>query len=940
MTVVRVIAQLVTWPVRRVKRARLRVKLALTLSVAALVPMLLVAVLASGVVFGNLEGSLRQDTRRQLDVGLNLTLRSIERIGHEAMRLAGQRELPAAIVAGPEATADVLARIGPYLPAALVQIADEHGHIVVASAIGGDDARFAGLGRVEGDPALIAAVDGPPRVTLERTASGVVVRASAPVVGAGLEARAVVVLTTPLDGGFADGLRAALGGDVLIGELDQPLISTVRDRDAVRSPAVILAPAVAAAIRDRRRPITTVDIGGREFTAALTALGDGRAVATFGVALERAPLVRARRVATRSLVLSGALALVFALALAAFLARRVGRPIAKLHRGAVAVSKGELDHRIEVAGGDEIGDLAAAFERMTGALKDNQRRLADRMREMVALHDGSRAMSSVIDPDEVAVRVVESVARTFDVRGCALFLVGAGGRPEKLTLAAARTRPKAFDSGPGTVEDNAALGAGVMPLAAEVARVRTSVRVGADDGDGRLVAALRQGGIDGSALATPLEQQGALVGVLVVTRSPGLPGFGTADSSLLATFANQAAAAVANARLYDQVRDAREELERKVRLRTAELTTMNIELGRALADLRNTQAQLVLSERMASLGLLVAGVAHEINSPSAAIRGAADAMTAMVTALTEPTHELAAAVGDRAARAELLTRLERAGQALAARPLPVGTSVRRTSRELRVQLTAVAGPIAPELAARLAEAGAGEVLVRELIEQRTPEAAIAILRTLCGLANLHRNALVIGHAIARIQRIVGALKTYSHLDEEPTRTAVDLHEGLETTLALFDYALRDITLVRRFGSLPPVKIFVDELNQVWTNLIHNAVQALGGKGTIEIETALGSRSVEQAVAAGAPAGPADAAGVVVRFLDDGPGIEPAIMPRIFEPFFTTKPKGEGTGLGLGIVSQIVSKHGGQVGCTSAPGCTVFEVWLPLDVVDAPGGAPS
>jgi signal transduction histidine kinase len=736
------------WPVRPLRRMRLRAKLALSLSVAALVPMLLVVVLAWGVVFGNLEGSLAQDARRQLLVGLNLTLRSIDRLGHEATRLAGERELPVAIGQGPAATAEVLARVGSYLPSALVQIADPRGAVIVTTAIGGDEPRFAGLARADGDPALVVAVTGPPRVTIERTAHGVVVRATAPVVGAGLEPGGVVVLTTPLDGGFADGVRAALGGDVLIGEIDQPLTSTIRDGDAVRVPPVTLPGGIADRVRERRRPITNVAIGGREYTAALTALGDGRAVATFGVALDRAPLVRARRVATRSLLVSGAIALVFALAAAGLLAREVGGPIAKLHKGAIAVRRGELDHRIEVEGGDEIGDLAAAFAEMTAALEANQLHLA--------------------------------------------------------------------------------------------------------------------------------EAQG--------------------------------------------------ELEAKVRLRTAELTTINVELGRALADLRETQAQLVLSERMASLGLLVAGVAHEINSPSAAIRGAADAMTAMVAALTEPTHELAGAIEDPAARAALLARLERAGQALAARPLPVGRAVWRAARELRAELAELAGAAAPELATRLAEAGADLALVRELCAGRPPAAAIAILRTLAGLANLHRNALVIGHAIARIQRIVGALKSYSHLDQEPARVAVDLHEGLETTLTLFDYALRDITLVRRFGELPPIKVFVDELNQVWTNLIHNAVQALGGKGTIEIVTDVARRQVHDPDGGGER----DALGAVVRVIDDGPGIPPEVMPRIFEPFFTTKPKGEGTGLGLGIVSHIVAKHGGLVGCASEPGRTVFEVWLPAD----------
>jgi signal transduction histidine kinase len=117
-------------------------------------------------------------------------------------------------------------------------------------------------------------------------------------------------------------------------------------------------------------------------------------------------------------------------------------------------------------------------------------------------------------------------------------------------------------------------------------------------------------------------------------------------------------------------------------------------------------------------------------------------------------------------------------------------------------------------------------------------------------------------------------------------------------------------VTRRYSPLPPVPVYVDELNQVWTNLIHNAVQALQGRGSITIETE-----------------PRDQ-GVAVRIIDDGPGIDGEVMPRIFDPFFTTKPKGEGTGLGLRIVRNIVDKHGGTVTATSRPGQTCFEVWLP------------
>jgi signal transduction histidine kinase len=213
----------------------------------------------------------------------------------------------------------------------------------------------------------------------------------------------------------------------------------------------------------------------------------------------------------------------------------------------------------------------------------------------------------------------------------------------------------------------------------------------------------------------------------------------------------------------------------------------------------------------------------------------------------------------------------------------------------------------------LAELGATLDDAHELVDALGPDRALAprVVAALTDHVYLHRTTSTVRHAVGQIQRIVGALKSYSHLDQQATRTEADLHEGLETTLALLHHALRDIVVERRYGVLPRVPVYVDELNQVWTNLIQNAQQALGGKGTITIETLL------------------DGPTAVVRVIDDGPGVPPDVLPRIFEPFFTTKPKGEGTGLGLGICRQIIQKHGGDLSCTSYPGHTVFEVRLPV-----------
>jgi two-component system, NtrC family, sensor kinase len=909
------------WPARRIGRARLRTKLALSLSVAALLPMLVVASLASGVVLGNLEAGLRSDAERQLEVGLNLTLRSVERLGDDAVRLASDAELAAAIPRGEAVVNEVLARVAPHLPSALVQVHGVDGRPVASRVVGGDRARFAELAVDDRAPVVQAALGWAARVTLELSPSGVVVRAAAPVVDGALALTGVVVVSVPLDGDFADSIKGALGVDVLVGSLNAgTATSSVRDELGRRLAAVQVPASVLRELRTRHRPIQNLDVAGREHAVAWTALADdrGHALGLFAVALDRRPLLRAQRVAFRSLAVGAALSLVFALILAGVLARRVGQPIAKLHRGAVAIARGDLEQTLEVDEGDEIGDLSVAFRHMTGALKENQQRLAARMREMVALHDAGRAMGSVIDLQQVSTKIVDSVARTFDVRLCALFLAAPGATSSedlKLSVAAARVRRTESGQplGPPGLADATAL----LPIASQVARLRATLRIDDVSADSRRRDPAAAAGVDGALMAVPLERKGSVVGVLVVGRGSAARPFIEADTNLLSTFADQAAAAIENARLYDQVRGASEELEAKVRLRTAELTAINRELGRALADLRETQAQLVLSERMAGLGLLVAGVAHEINSPSAAIRGAVDAITAAVGNMAEPVRALAAAVDDANEREILFTVIEGYGKELAARRLPTGALVRRLARELRSLLEPVVGPASGDLAQRLAEAGADEVLATDLLA-RSPAARPA-LAYLIEQSNLHRNAYIIGNAISRIQRIVGALKTYSHLDEEPTRVPADLHEGIETTLTLFAYALRDITVARRFGQLPSVPIFVDELNQVWTNLIQNAVQALGGKGTITIESEAVARE----------RGGVREDGVAVRVIDDGPGIAPDIRERIFEPFFTTKPKGEGTGLGLGIVSTIVAKHGGELRCTSEPGATMFEVWLPV-----------
>jgi signal transduction histidine kinase len=163
----------------------------------------------------------------------------------------------------------------------------------------------------------------------------------------------------------------------------------------------------------------------------------------------------------------------------------------------------------------------------------------------------------------------------------------------------------------------------------------------------------------------------------------------------------------------------------------------------------------------------------------------------------------------------------------------------------------------------------------------------------------------------RISEIVKAVKSYSYLDRAPVQ-AVDVHEGLDNTLVILRHKLKNnIHITREYDpNLPQIEAFAGELNQVWTNIIDNAVDALNGKGEINLRTSLNDGFV------------------TVELSDNGPGIPPDIQPRVFEPFFTTKAPGVGTGLGLNIAYNIVHKHYGDIQLESRPGHTTFRVRLP------------
>ena len=333
--------------------------------------------------------------------------------------------------------------------------------------------------------------------------------------------------------------------------------------------------------------------------------------------------------------------------------------------------------------------------------------------------------------------------------------------------------------------------------------------------------------------------------------------------------------------------------------------------GNDVTALRATEDALRQSERMATLGTLAAGVAHELNNPAAAAIRAAGQLAAALAPLQDAAIALGAVelAGARGTAVQSLVEgTERGSTEAGLDPL------RRGDLETAVEewLTAHGMPRPWDLAPALVAIGCGPDDLERLAAD-WGDCSAAVIQWIATAASVRTLATDVSEASVRISRIVGALKSYTFLDQTPLRS-VDVSRGLEDTLTLMRGALEPgVTVLCDYApDLPEIEAVGSELNQVWTHLLQNAVDAMGGRGRLAIRT----RREESRV--------------VVEIEDDGPGIPEELRSRIFDAFFTTKPPGKGTGMGLATCRNIVVKnHDGSIDFMSRPGCTRFIVALPI-----------
>jgi signal transduction histidine kinase len=318
-------------------------------------------------------------------------------------------------------------------------------------------------------------------------------------------------------------------------------------------------------------------------------------------------------------------------------------------------------------------------------------------------------------------------------------------------------------------------------------------------------------------------------------------------------------------------------------------------------------------ERLVALGSVTAGLTHELNNPVAAVMRASARLREM---LAEMREKLGLLIRSDLPVDKLEVVAELAARALASsREPPQLSPIEVSDREDEVTVWLLDHGVTDpwEIAPTLVAAGIGTDWLDELVEVTPPPHLDYGLSY--PVRAIESNNLLdeITHGVERISGLLASARQYTQMDRAPLRT-IDVHEGLDATLTMLSHKLGDkIKVIRDYDrGLPHVLAYAGELNQVWTNLIDNAIDAMGGEGTLTVRTrAEGER-------------------IAVEIGDSGSGIPTDIRSRVFEPFFTTKDIGKGTGLGLDIAWRIViGRHGGEMSLESEPGDTKFTVVLPL-----------
>jgi signal transduction histidine kinase len=361
-----------------------------------------------------------------------------------------------------------------------------------------------------------------------------------------------------------------------------------------------------------------------------------------------------------------------------------------------------------------------------------------------------------------------------------------------------------------------------------------------------------------------------------------------------------------------------------LKLSNQELELNKERATKAYLDLEASQKQLVQSDKMITLGTMVAGVAHEINTPLGAIKANSENILESLRGLIQKLNPTLShlTIGDLHNAILVLELTKESGTAYSSREA-------RILRKKVISILEERGQKNVDLLADyIIELGLVEALERKenIISHTDIEKYLSIAGDLYGI---RKKSSVIQNSAERVSKIVKSLKSFMHFDQNEIKVVSDLTEGMETVLIILHNKIKyGIEVIKNYGeNVPHIYCYPDELNQVWTNLIHNAIQAMHEKGTLQIDIEK-VPNIERTPDIDKRNPDYKGEYIAVSIQDSGSGISPEIRSKIFQAFFTTKPAGEGSGLGLHIIGKILEKHEGALYLESEPGKTRFTVVLP------------